>query len=186
VESQTLSQKFDGPRIYRASDAPALQESGAASRDFVDAPELAEAALELASTSSSVNRLLVPPASEGVGVVYLFFKPNLPLFLHKHDVDTLYVVISGSIVGFMGHDTLGPGDCFAVSAGTSYYYSAGSEGVEVLEIFDQAEAFTVIFTKNPPGRLEETIETIRENRDAWNQISEGPLFRTRSDPPAAS
>jgi hypothetical protein len=120
---------------------------------------------------------LVSPASEEIGVVYLFFKPNLPLFLHKHDVDTMYVVISGSIVDFMGTESLGPGDCFAVSAGTSYYYTAGPDGVEVLEIFSQADSFTVIFTENPDGRLESTIETIRKNRPLWDQISEGPLFR---------
>jgi mannose-6-phosphate isomerase-like protein (cupin superfamily) len=171
-----------GVRIYRAADAPELHESGVATSDFGDHTELRDAATKLASTDCSASRLLVHQSGDegGLSIVYLFFKPNFPLFRHQHDVDSLYVVISGSVVGFMGEETLRPGDCFAVKAGTPYYYTAGPEGVEVLEMFRDADAVTVIYTDNPDGRLEEAEEAVRANAERWRTITEGPLYRANA------
>lgn len=168
-----------GVRIHRAADAPLLEESGAAVSDFRDNQHLREVATTLASSECSISRMLVHQTGEegGLSVVYLFFKPNFPLFRHQHDVNSLYVVISGSVVGFMGTETLLPGDCFAVEAGNPYYYTAGPDGVEVLEIFRDADTVTVIYTDNPDGRLEQAEEAVRANRPSWQGITEGPLFR---------
>jgi mannose-6-phosphate isomerase-like protein (cupin superfamily) len=172
-----------GVRIYRATEAPELHESGAATSDFEGNEELRDTASTLASSECSSSRLLVHQDRDegGLSVVYLFFKPNFPLFRHKHDVNSLYVVVSGSAVGFMGNETLLPGDCFAVSAQTPYYYTAGPEGVEVLEIFRDADTVTVIYTDNPDGRLEEAQEAVRANAGAWATITSGPLYRANAD-----
>jgi mannose-6-phosphate isomerase-like protein (cupin superfamily) len=172
-----------GVRIYRAADAPELHESGAATSDFEGNEELRDTASTLASSECSSSRLLVHQDRDegGLSVVYLFFKPNFPLFRHKHDVNSLYVVVSGSAVGFMGNETLLPGDCFAVSAQTPYYYTAGPDGVEVLEIFRDADTVTVIYTDNPDGRLEEAQEAVRANADAWATITSGPLYRANAE-----
>lgn len=170
-----------GVRIHRAASAPELHESGAATSDFRGNEELRAVATRLASAECSSSRLLVHQdrGEGGMSVVYLFFKPNFPLFRHMHDVDSLYVVVSGSVVDFMGEgDTLGPGDCFSVRAGTPYYYTAGPEGVEVLEIFRDADQVTVIYTDNPEGRLELAEAAVRENAGAWKEIAEGPLYRS--------
>jgi len=171
-----------GIRIHRANDAPELHASGFATSDFGTNEELREVATRLAETDCSISRLLVhqTPDEGGMSIVYLFFKPNFPLFRHKHDVDSLYVVISGSAVGFMGAETLRPGDCFSVPAGTPYYYTAGPEGVEVLEML-RADSVTVIYTDNPDGRLEEAKEAVRENADAWKTITAGPLYRATAE-----
>lgn len=166
-------------RIYRAADAPLLEESGAVTSDFAGNEELRDTAVTLAATDCSISRLLVhQPAGEGgLSIVYLFFKPNFPLFRHMHDVDSLYVVLSGEVVGFMGKETLRPGDAFTVKAGNPYYYTAGPEGVEVLEIFRDRDQVTVIYTDNPDDRLEQAKQAVQSNLEAWKAITEGPLFR---------
>jgi mannose-6-phosphate isomerase-like protein (cupin superfamily) len=149
--------------------------------DFGPHTELREIATRLASSECSQTRLLVHQGRDegGLSVVYLFFKPNFPLFRHQHDVDSLYVVISGSVVDFMGAEVLQPGDCFSVPARTPYYYTAGPEGVEVLEILRDADTVTVMYVDNPDGRVEEAQEAVRANADAWRLIRSGPLFRSR-------
>jgi hypothetical protein len=169
-------------RIYRADDAPLLEESGAVESNFTAHEELRQIATVLAGTDCAVSRLLLHQAPEdgGLSIVYLFFKPNFPLFRHMHDVDSLYIVISGAAVGFMGGETLHPGDIFSVKAGTPYYYTAGPEGVEVLEIFRDSERVNVIYTDNPDNRLEQAQEAVRSNIEAWKKIEMGPLFQARA------
>jgi len=168
-------------RIHRGADAPELHASGAAVSDFGAHDELREMATRLASSECSLTRLLVHQGRDdgGLSIVYLFFKPNFPLFRHQHDVDSLYVVISGSVVDFMGSETLRPGDCFSVPAGTPYYYTAGPEGVEVLEMFRDSDVVTVIYVDNPDDRVEQAQEAVRANAEAWREITAGPLFRSR-------
>ena len=170
-------------RIYRAGDAPLLEESGAVDSNFGAHEELREIATVLSGTDCAISRLLLHQTrvEGGLSIVYLFFKPNFPLFRHMHDVDSLYVVISGSAVGFMGKETLRPGDIFSVKAGNPYYYTAGPEGVEVLEIFRDAERVTVIYTDNPDNRLEQAQEAVRANLDTWKKIEMGPLFQSRAE-----
>jgi mannose-6-phosphate isomerase-like protein (cupin superfamily) len=166
-------------QIHRGADAPGLHASGAAVSDFGAHDELREIATRLSSSECSLTRLLVHQGRDegGLSIVYLFFKPNFPLFRHQHDVDSLYVVISGSVVDFMGTETLRPGDCFSVPAGTPYYYTAGPEGVEVLEMFRDSDVVTVIYVDNPDDRVEQAQDAVRENVEAWREISAGPLFR---------
>jgi quercetin dioxygenase-like cupin family protein len=177
----------EGIRVYRATDAPDLHESGATRNDFGPNTELMETAAKLASSDCSISKLMLHQSRQegGLSIVYLFFKPNFPLFRHAHDVGSLYVVISGSVVDFMGEESLRPGDIWSVKAGTSYWYTAGPEGVEVLEMFRDADTATIIYTENPPERLDEAEAAVRVNEAAWQKITEGPLFRANSDPARA-
>jgi quercetin dioxygenase-like cupin family protein len=180
----TSGGRVEGIRVYRATDAPDLHESGATKNDFGPNTELMETAAKLASSDCSINKLMLHQSREegGLSIVYLFFKPNFPLFRHAHDVDSLYVVISGSVVDFMGEESLRPGDIWSVKSGTSYWYTAGPNGVEVLEMFRDADTATIIYTENPPERLHEAEAAVRVNEAAWHTITEGPLFRANSDP----
>jgi quercetin dioxygenase-like cupin family protein len=172
----------EGIRVYRAASAPALHESGATKNDFGPNTELMETATKLASSDCSINKLMLHQSRDegGLSIVYLFFKPNFPLFRHAHDVDSLYIVISGSVVDFMGEEQLRPGDIWSVKAGTSYWYTAGPDGVEVLELFRDADTATIIYTENPPERLRQAEEAVQVNEGAWKQITEGPLFRANA------
>lgn len=88
-----------------------------------------------------------------------------------------YVVIAGTAVDFMGETALVPGDCWYVPAGTPYWYTAGSEGVEVLEMFRGGDNLTVVYAENPEGRLAESQEAVRVHAESWRAITAGPLFR---------
>jgi hypothetical protein len=102
------------------------------------------------------------------------------LFRHAHDVDSLYAIISGSVIDFMGTESLRAGDIWSVKAGTSYWYSAGPEGVEVLEIFRDADSATIIYTGNPDEHLREAEQAVQDNDGPGRRITEGPLFRANA------
>ena len=172
--------KRSGVRIYRAADAPNLTQTTYGSRsDFGEHTELEDVAKELAGAAETASRLLVNQTREegGFSLVYLFFKPNFPLFRHKHEDDCMYVVISGSAI--MGNQTLRASDCFFVPAMAPYWYTAGPEGVEVLEIrhdVDPEHGFTTIFVNNPATRLDEARAAIEQNAATWSTIPTGPML----------
>ncbi len=173
--------KRAGIRIYRAADAPNLTQTDfGAKNDFGEHTELREVVAALGGAAKTASRLLVrqSPEEGGFSLVYLFFKPNFPLFRHRHESDCLYVVISGE--AHMGSQTLRAGDSFFVPALAPYSYTAGPEGVEVLEIRHNADGFTVVFADNPPSRLDEALAAIEENSEAWKKISVGPLLQANS------
>ena len=101
-------------------------------------------------------------------MLYLFFKANYPLLRHRHGSDCLYVIVSGSAV--MGRQTLNVGDSFFVPANAPYSYTAGPEGVEVLEIRHDVESVSTSYIGDPPGRLEQIHEAVRTNTTAWNDV----------------
>jgi mannose-6-phosphate isomerase-like protein (cupin superfamily) len=176
----TEDSKRSGVRIYRAADAPNLTQTTFGSRsDFGEYTELQDAAYALAGAAETASRLLVNQTEQdgGFSLVYLYFKPNFPLFRHKHEHDCMYVILSGSAI--MGNQTLRAGDCFFVPAMAPYMYTAGPNGIEVLEIrhnVDPEWGFTTIFTKNPESRLEDARAAIEQNGEAWSKINSGPLL----------
>ena len=172
--------KRTGIRIYRMKDAPELKGS-----DFVDDLEYANSELRdvfslLSGASASLSRVLVrqTPDEGGFSVLYLFFKANYPLLRHRHGSDCLYVIVSGSAV--MGRQTLNVGDSFFVPANAPYSYTAGPEGVEVLEIRHDVESVSTSYIGDPPGRLEQMHEAVRTNTAAWNDVETGPLLQANS------
>jgi hypothetical protein len=68
-----------------------------------------------------------------MSLVHAWFGPNFQLFRHSHPRygDCLYYIVAGEII--MGSRTLKAGDGFFVPNGAPYKYSAGPNGVEVLE-----------------------------------------------------
>jgi mannose-6-phosphate isomerase-like protein (cupin superfamily) len=171
-----------GVRIYRAADAVDPVEVGFhASNDFRAQPEALDAAIALGRAGGAVNKLLArqSPDEGGFSVMYVWFKPHFPLFRHRHDVDCMYVVVSGS--ARMGNQTLGPGDCFYVAAGAPYGYTAGDDGVEVIEIRHDADSFAFVLAPNSPQQIEHASETARTEAEGWAALEEGPLFRAAAD-----
>ena len=49
-------------------------------------------------------------------------------------------------------------------------------------MFRDADTATIIFTENPPERLQQAEEAVRVNEAAWQTITEGPLFRANAEP----
>jgi mannose-6-phosphate isomerase-like protein (cupin superfamily) len=60
------------------------------------------------------------------------FGPGFTVWRHTHSLDCLYFIVAGE--AHMGNQTLGTGDGFFVPANQPYTYTAGPEGVKVLEI----------------------------------------------------
>ncbi len=171
-------EKRSGIRIYRAVDAPDLTQTDfIAKNDFGEHDELKDVVAALGAAATTTSRLLVRQKRQegGFSLLYLSFKPNFPLFRHTHESDCLYVVISGSAI--MGNQTLRPGDSFFVPAYAPYFYTAGPEGVEVLEIRHNVDSVTVIFTHNPQSRLAEVEAAIEKNAESWKTLGLGPLLR---------
>lgn len=166
-----------GARIYRAADAPEMYQTDFGSgSDFTEHPELAEIGTALGKAGGVQTRLLVRQTLEegGFSLLHLWFKPHFPLFRHRHEVDCMYILLSGSAV--MGNQTLRAGDSFFVAAQAPYFWTAGSDGVELLEIRHGVESFTTIFAKNSAARIAEAEDALRENAERWQEMSISPLF----------
>lgn len=82
---------------------------------------------------ASTTPLFIQNTPNGMSLVHVWFGPNFPLFRHSHPAygDCLYYVVAGEII--LGNQKLGPGAGFFVPNGQPYKYTAGPEGVELLE-----------------------------------------------------
>ena len=125
-----------GMTIVRASDSKELMESG-----YMTWPTMCDSARESLTETRAAGsqagqhvRLLAlqKPEERGFSLVHVWFKANYPLPRHSHDSDCMYYVISGE--AHMGNQVLRPGDSFFIPAEAPYVYTAGPDGVEVLEI----------------------------------------------------
>ncbi len=167
-----------GIRIYRAADALGPRESNFSKGvDWGGNDQVKEVAEALESVANFVFRLLVrqEPEDGGFSLMYAYFKPNYPLLRHKHEHDCLYVLISGEAT--MGSQTLKAGDSVFVPAFAPYGYTAGPEGVEVLEVRHNADGFTTMVVSNPQSRIDDARSAIEANAATWREIKSGPLMR---------
>jgi quercetin dioxygenase-like cupin family protein len=137
-----------GITLFRAADAPNLEAT-----DMMSVPQFPADFVRPESgrtediVSGQTVKVLYRQSEEegGFSLVYAWFKPHFPLPRHSHSADCLYYVIAGSAV--MGNQTLKAGDGFFVPSGAPYQYSAGPEGVEVLE-FRHARSFDMQITES--------------------------------------
>jgi len=120
--------------------------------------------LEWALSSGQVVKVLFgDPEGGGMSLVWSWFAPNFPLPRHSHSADCLYYVAKGELR--MGNQVVKEGEGFFVPDGAPYAYTAGPDGVEVLE-FRAVSQFDMRITESLP-RWSKMVETAREHRDAW-------------------
>jgi quercetin dioxygenase-like cupin family protein len=160
-----------GLTIFRAAEAPTLEETGMMAPMSMR-PGVAERIGEHLGAFLDGSELHVlygrPDDAGSPSLVHVWFKPNYPLPRHTHDVDCLYYVVSGSAV--MGSQVLHAGDGFFVPADAPYQYSAGPDGVEVLE-FRNARSFDIKVTEDDPERWDAMIATAKGQRDEWQGLA---------------
>jgi quercetin dioxygenase-like cupin family protein len=165
-----------GLTIFRAADAPTLEETGMMAPTTMR-PGVAERVgsdLGAFLDGSELHVLYGRPDDAGApSLVHVWFKPNYPLPRHTHDVDCLYYVVSGTAV--MGNQVLTAGDGFFVPADAPYQYTAGPDGVEVLE-FRNSRSFDIKVTEDDPARWDSMIATVNEQRSTWQGLP-SPLAR---------
>jgi hypothetical protein len=117
--------------IFRARDAQDYVEGGT-----MDVQPMAEtqmagmmALAQNGMLDGSTVKLLY--ARPGLSLTYCWFKSGYALPLHSHSADCLYSIVAGSLK--IGTEDLGPGDGFFLGTDVPYAYTAGPDGVEVLE-----------------------------------------------------
>ena len=167
-----------GVSIYRAADAIDINTT-----EFMLAPtmsdgaraSLGDAVTEGAGAGAKVMILNRQSDDEGgFSLLHAWFKADYPLPRHSHDSDCMYYVISGEAI--MGNQTLRAGDSFFVPADAPYVYTAGTDGVEVLEIRHGVSQFDMKIPDAQAGRWEEMVDVTLANRERWQSEEVSPTF----------
>jgi quercetin dioxygenase-like cupin family protein len=152
-----------GLQTFRHGDAPLLHETAMMSMPVMH-PEATEQMMEWATGGGQqVKVLFGDPESGGPSLVWSWFGPDYILPRHSHSADCLYYVTRGELR--MGNTALRAGDGFFVPSGAPSAYTAGPEGVEILE-FRTTSPFDMQITESLP-RWDRILEGVRANRDRW-------------------
>jgi quercetin dioxygenase-like cupin family protein len=151
-------------KIFRAKDAVSLQKAGC--MDFADfTPSIQANVARLAEAGSSdafETRVLF--TCPGFSLSYAWFKSGYMLPRHSHNGECLYYIIAGSLS--LGTETLGKGDGFFLPPGMPYAYTAGEEGVEILE-FRTAETFNLKWLTHGQAFWDKAFENTQRRRENW-------------------
>jgi mannose-6-phosphate isomerase-like protein (cupin superfamily) len=164
--------------IFRAAAGTPLDEYK--SMEAVYSPEVLAGITKLyeagVSAGYSSRVLFESGGANGFSLIYAWFKKNFPLTAHLHNADCLYFVMGGELALGKGVATeiVRAGDGFFVPAGHMYGYTAGPEGVEILE-FRSVSKFNIEYKGGPPSMWAALAATIAANRDQWK--SEAPPER---------
>lgn len=153
-----------GLRIFRHEDAVDLAATTVMSRPVMDPKPDRAVLAEVASVTGYVTEVLFgDPERGGMSLIRLSYPPHYALPRHTHDADCLYYVVAGQ--AHLGNRVLAAGDGFFVPAEAPYAYSAGPDGVEVLE-FRATSSFGIRVTESP-ARWAQLAELARTHRDEW-------------------
>jgi quercetin dioxygenase-like cupin family protein len=154
--------------FYRAVDAKPL-DGDTMPPGRIDPAVHAELDLSPISAGTSTEVVFKGFGSEGFSLVHATFKPGYRLPHHSHSADCLYYVLAGSL--HMGSRVLHQGDGFFVKADTPYAYSAGDNGVEVLE-FRTATSFDMNIRDQTVAQWRPVLAAALANRDRWAESDE--------------
>ncbi|GAC1571981.1 MAG: hypothetical protein NVS3B5_00560 [Sphingomicrobium sp.] len=161
-KKEALSGKF---RIFRNADAVDMRESGRVSYSNLDAQrqlalrQIQDAGGEEGSETEHIF------AGGGMSLGRVWFKSGFPLILHSHDSNCLYYITAGSLR--LGTNTLGVGDGFFVPADVPYTYTAGDEGVELLE-FRNAEGYDFKLASRSSKYYEQIAQVLTSRVHIWS------------------
>lgn len=158
--------KPKGMVFFDAEHAPSLDDDGIMSPPDVPAEVIENLDLTPLGIASTVT---VPFKDEaaGMSLVYAKFLPGYRLPRHSHSSDCLYYVISGEAQ--MGGRTIRTGDGFFVRAGQPYAYTAGPEGIEILE-FRNASSFDMKIFDRTVAQWAPIVKAAEDHEDEWRAI----------------
>lgn len=141
-------------------ESPELMEAGVMSMPTMDPEPPQEALVSWALSGGQQVKVLFEQGEDGMSLVWSRFEPGFPLPRHSHSADCLYFVVKGE--AHLGSRTVSAGAGFFVPADAPYAYTAGPEGIEILE-FRNVSSFDMKIT---------------ESLDRWARIAEISAERT--------
>jgi quercetin dioxygenase-like cupin family protein len=154
-----------GITLFDAPDgAPLLHETDMMSMPTMD-PPAPEQMMEWATSGGHLVKALFRQENNGMSLVWSRFAPGYPLPRHSHSADCLYYVVAGE--ARMGARTVPAGAGFFVPAGAPYAYSAGPDGIEILE-FRNVGSFDMQITESL-DRWDRIVDEVRDNKTAWDE-----------------
>jgi quercetin dioxygenase-like cupin family protein len=158
--------------FFRADDAPSLDDDGMMSTAAVEIDPAVFDAFDvgLLTAGQRVKVLFKGTGPDGYSLVHARFEPGFRLPRHSHSSDCLYVVVAGE--AHMGSRVLKPGDGYFVKAEAPYTYTAGPDGVEVLE-FRGATSFDIKIRDTTVEDWKPVAEAVRAHGELWAKIQAG-------------
>lgn len=160
-------------RFFAAKQALEMHATGMALPAVLDQVAL-DAMPEYRAAGGFETRLLFGTPEEadggGLSLVWASAGANYPLPRHSHDADCLYYIVRGEVR--LGSRTVAAGDGFFVPAEAPYGYTAGPEGVELLE-FRSVSRFASQGRETPAG-WERILQGVRASRHLWTHPQPQP------------
>ncbi len=157
--------------VFRARDAADYVEGGTMEVQPM-AEAQAEGMMALAQNGmldgSQVKLLYSRP---GLSLTYCWFKSGYALPLHSHSADCLYSIVAGSLK--IGTEVLGAGDGFFLGRDVPYAYTAGPEGVEVME-FRTSDKFDFKTLANGKSYWDKQLANLLAAKDKWSEEAAPP------------
>ena len=152
--------------FFRAEDAPTLEEDGIMTMGSMEMDPAVRDAVDLGmlGVGQRVRVLFKGEGPDGFSLIHARFEPGYRLPRHSHSADCLYYVVAGE--AHMGSRVLKPGDGFFILAEAPYAYTAGPEGVEVLE-FRHATTFDIKIRDKTLEHWKPVIEAIKAHGESW-------------------
>ncbi|WP_077212137.1 cupin domain-containing protein [Bacillus dakarensis] len=112
-------------------------------------------------TGNTTNVLINLP---GFSLVYAWFKSGFQLPVHSHNADCLYYVVAGEAI--LGNRRVKAGDGFFVPKDVFYSYTAGPEGIEILE-FRHANLIDMVWRDSKPEYWDNVVDNIDKSQEKW-------------------
>lgn len=161
-----VSKSRKGITFFRSEEARSLDDDGMMSPPSIDSGIYRDLDLSPIAGGSDVRVLFRGDTQDDFSLVHARFQPGYRLPRHTHSADCLYFVLSGEAI--MGNRVIRAGDGFLVRADAPYSYSAGAEGVEVLE-FRTSTSFDINVLDQTVERWKPIVAAALANRDRWTQ-----------------
>ncbi|KPM56099.1 hypothetical protein ACG83_13185 [Frankia sp. R43] len=156
--------------FFRSEDATPIDDDGIMSPPTIDEAVYEQLDLTPIVHGQRVRVLFKGEGPDGFSLVYSWFGAGFRLPRHSHSADCLYYVLSGEIL--MGSRVLKAGDGFFIKADAPYAYTAGHEGVEVLE-FRTSTSFDNRILDQTAERWKPIIAAAVANQDRWLAATAG-------------
>ena len=168
-----------GFKTFRFRDSVSLADAKAMDYGALTPAMLAnlDVVYKAGSAEGAASRYLF--GAPGFSLVHAWFKSGFPVTLHSHSAGCLYFITAGSLV--LGSEEFGIGDGFFVPANVPYTYTAGPNGVEILEFRNNAK-FDVMLRANGSAYWEKAASRIAEHRPAWQDEAMPSAIEARKSP----